>query len=230
MASLHAKHSRRCAVRRAWTRFDEALTGCTCPDGPFYYVVVREGEHAHKEAVGRDRQQAEISLRNLADAVDDGRFRPRPTIGFSEWADHWLESFERKPSTVGSYRSTIAHAKQAFGSQRVRRIGAEDIARFNSALRERGCSPSTRCEAPSGSRRLPAGSRLLPLCGLQRRSRIAARAETSAGTKGGRVFRERGATEALRTPPVRAVQDVVLGCPQDRDAAGRAARASLGRR
>ena len=146
MASLHAKHSRRCAVRRAWTRFDEALTGCTCPDGPFYYVVVREGEHAHKEAVGRDRQQAEISLRNLADAVDDGRFRPRPTIGFSEWADRWLESLERKPSTVGSYRSTIAHAKQAFGSQRVRRIGAEDIARFNSALRERGCSPSTRAK------------------------------------------------------------------------------------
>ena len=55
-------------------------------------------------------------------------YRPRPTIGFVEWADRWLDSLERKPSTVGSYRSTIAHAKETFGGQRVRRIGAEDIA------------------------------------------------------------------------------------------------------
>ena len=146
MPSLQAKHSRRCALGRAWTPFDRALSGCTCPDGPFYYVVVREGEHAHKEAVGRDRQQAEIALHNVAAAVDDGRYRPRPTIGFVEWADRWLGSLERKPSTVGSYRSTIAHAKQTFGGQRVRRIGAEDIARFNGDLRERGCSPSTRAK------------------------------------------------------------------------------------
>ena len=38
-------------------------------------------------------------------------------------------------------------ARQAgFGGQRVRRIGAEDIARFNGDLRERGCSPSTRAK------------------------------------------------------------------------------------
>ena len=79
-------------------------------------------------------------------AVEDGDYRPRPNIGFSEWADRWLDSLERKPSTVGSYRSTIVHAKEAFGGQRVRRIGAEDIARFNLILRERGCSPSTRAK------------------------------------------------------------------------------------
>jgi integrase len=33
-----------------------------------------------------------------------------------------------------------------WGAQRVRRIGAEDIARFNLMLRERGCSPSTRAK------------------------------------------------------------------------------------
>ena len=146
MASLQAKHSRRCALGRAWTPFDQALPGCTCPDGPFYYVVVREGEHAHKEAVGRDRDQAEIALHQSRPRWRTAHYRPRPTIGFVEWADRWLASLERKPSTVGSYRSTIAHAKQAFGSQRVRRIGAEDIARFNSDLRERGCSPSTRAK------------------------------------------------------------------------------------
>ena len=122
MPSLQANHSRSCALGRAWTPFDEARVGCTCPDGPFYYVVVRAGQHAHKEAVGRDRHQAEIALRRVAAAVDDGSFRPRPTIGFLEWADRWLASLERKPTTVGSYRSTIAHAKDVFGSQRVRRI------------------------------------------------------------------------------------------------------------
>ena len=146
MPSLQANHSRQCALGRPWTRFDETTVGCTCPDGPFYYVVVRVGEHAHKEAVGRDRQQAEITLHRVAGALEDGSYRPRPTIGFVEWADRWLGSLERKPSTVGSYRSTIAHAKEVFGNQRVRRIAPEDIARFNGILRERGCSPSTRAK------------------------------------------------------------------------------------
>jgi integrase len=109
-------------------------------------VVVRDGEHAHKEPAGRDRQQAEIALHRVKAAIADGAYRPSPTIGFVEWADRWLGSLERKPSTVGSYRSTIAHATRTFASQRVRRIGAEDIARFNSELRERGCSPSTRAK------------------------------------------------------------------------------------
>jgi integrase len=109
-------------------------------------VVVRAGQHAHKEAVGRDRHQAEIALRRVAAAIDDGSFRPRPTIGFLEWANRWLASLERKPTTVGSYRSTIAHTKDVFGSQRVRGIAPEDIARFNGILRERGCSASTRAK------------------------------------------------------------------------------------
>jgi hypothetical protein len=67
-------------------------------------------------------------------------------MGFADWARRWLESLERKPSTVGSYRSTIVHAEKVFGSQRVRRIGPEDIARFNLILRERGCSASTRAK------------------------------------------------------------------------------------
>ena len=87
MASLQAKHSRRCALTRPWTSFDQAVSGCTCPEGPFYYVVVREGESVHKEAVGRNRQQAEIALHRVAAAVEDGHYRPRPTIGFGEWAD-----------------------------------------------------------------------------------------------------------------------------------------------
>lgn len=58
MPSLQANHTRRCALGRVWTPFHQATDGCTCPEGPFYYVVIRVGEHTHKEAVGRDRQQA----------------------------------------------------------------------------------------------------------------------------------------------------------------------------
>ena len=47
---------------------------------------------------------------------------------------------------MGSYRSTVAHAKETFGGRRVRRLGPEDVARFNLILRERGCSPSTRAK------------------------------------------------------------------------------------
>ena len=144
--SLQAKHSRRCALGRAWTPFDQAATGCTCPEGPIYYVVVRDGEHAHKEVVGRDRQQAELALLRLEDSIEEGDYRPRPNVGFSDWADRWLDSLERKPSTVVSYRSTIVHARETFGGERVRRIGPEDIGRFNLILREQGCSASTRAK------------------------------------------------------------------------------------
>ena len=146
------------AVRRS-------ARGCTCPDGPFYYVVVRAGQHAHKEAVGRDRHQAEIALRGVAAAVDDGSFRTRPTIGFLEWADRWLASLERKPTTVGSYRSTIAHAKDVFGSQRVRRIAPEDIARFN------------------------ASSGVVPICGFESGAGASIGPKASSGVEGGRVLR-----------------------------------------
>jgi hypothetical protein len=146
MASLQAKHSARCALDRPWTAFDQAVAGCTCPDGPIYYIVVREGDQAHKEVVGRDRQRAQFALHRAMAALEDGDYRPRLNIGFSEWADRWLDSLERKPTTIGSYRSTIVHAKETFGGQRVRRIGAEDIARFNRVLRERDCSPSTRAK------------------------------------------------------------------------------------
>jgi integrase len=145
MASLQAKHSRHCALGRAWTPFDHAAAGCTCPKGPVYYVVVRDGAHAHKEIVGRDRQQAELALLRLEDSVEEGSYRPLSNVGFSDWADR-CESLERKPSTVGSYRSTVAHAKEVFGGKRVRDIRPEDIGCFNMILRERGGSPSTRAK------------------------------------------------------------------------------------
>jgi integrase len=65
---------------------------------------------------------------------------------FSDWADQWLDAIERKRSTVASYRSTVVHAKSAFGEVFVRQLGAEDIVHFNLALRDIGCSTSTRAK------------------------------------------------------------------------------------
>jgi integrase len=146
VASLQAKHSRLCVLNHSWTPFNQATSGCTCPGGPVYYVVVREGGRVYKEPVGRDRRHAVQALRKVADAVEDGDYRPQLTIWFSEWADRWLTSLERKPSTVDSYRSTISYAKEAFGGMRVRRLGPEDIMRFNDILRDHGCSASTRAK------------------------------------------------------------------------------------
>jgi len=191
MASLQAKHSTRCALDRPWTPFDEAVAGCTCPDGPIYYIVVREGDQAHKEAVGRDRQHAQFALHRAAVALEDGDFRPRLNIGFSEWADRWLDSLERKPTTIGSYRSTIVHAKDTFGGQRVRRIGAEDIARFNRVASRARLLALDSGKAPARAWRLSTGCRLLPLCGLEPGTGVAAGAEAAARAEGGGVLRER---------------------------------------
>jgi integrase len=121
-----------------------ATAGSTYADGRICYVVL--GEWAPQErAAEHIGRQAEIANRR-APEVESVDFRAQPNVQFSEWADRWLESLERKPSTVGSYHSTMAHAKRAFGRQQVRRLGPADIADFNNALRERGCSPSTRAK------------------------------------------------------------------------------------
>ena len=114
MASLQARHSRRCGVERAWTSFREATEGCSCPDGPLYYVVVREDGRSDKIRVGRNCRQAERALRKIAVTVDDGEYQPQPNIPFSEWADRWLSSLELKQTTVKSYAPTMNYAKAAF--------------------------------------------------------------------------------------------------------------------
>jgi integrase len=145
VASLQAKHSRRCALGPRWTSFDKAVAGCTCPDGPAYFVVFRDGQSASREWVGRDRPSAEAKLQDFAGSAVNGDGL-RPNTGFSDWADRWLASLERKPTTVSSYRSTVVHAKRVFGDRPVRFIRAEDIGRFNMTLREAGQSASTRAK------------------------------------------------------------------------------------
>ena len=205
---------------------DRARAGCTYADGRIRYVVLGEGG-AQERAVEHGRRQAEIADRRVAAEVDD--FRAQRNIQFSEWADRWLDSLERKPSTVSSYRSTIAHAKRAFGQHHVRRLSAEDVADFNKALRERGCSPSTR------AKHLRVLGACLQAAVFYRYSEsnpvqgVAAGAQAQARKKGGSLLRERGTPSSVRPPRGRTFQDAVLGCTEDRDAAGRAVCASLER-
>jgi integrase len=79
-------------------------------------------------------------------AVGSVETKSVPDVGFSEWADRWFHSLERKPSTVASYRSTIVHAKALLGHLPVRQLGPADIAHFSLALRDIGCSASTRAK------------------------------------------------------------------------------------
>jgi integrase len=131
---------------RPWTSFRDASFGCTCPHAALYYVVVREGSSAQKIRVGRNRRDAERALRKIAVAVDEGEYQPQLNIAFAEWGDQWLASLEVKRSTVRSYVPTIAYAKEVLGRKPVGRLRAEDVARFNRSLRERGISPSTRAK------------------------------------------------------------------------------------
>jgi integrase len=77
--------------------------------------------------------------------VDDD-YRPQPSIKFSEWADRWIGSLERKTTTINSYRSTVRYAKEVFGDKPVRRLSPQDIVLFNEFLRARNTSPSTRAK------------------------------------------------------------------------------------
>jgi len=145
MSNLLARHSEHCALGRPWAPFVEEIDGCTCRGGPLYYVVVRDDAHVHKERVERDGEHQEVALHDVA-ADSGGSHRPRLDIAFNDWAERWLDSLERKPSTIASYRSTIVHAREIFGGTCLRALGPEEIARFNMILREKGCSPSTRAK------------------------------------------------------------------------------------
>ena len=145
MASLQARHSRKCAIGKAWTPAADT-DRCTCKGGPLYHVVVRDGRKANKTPVGRNKREAERALTKIQAAVDDGAFVAQTNIRFETWADRWIDSLERKETTKHSYRSTVAYAKLAFGPKMVRRLKPDDVVRLNELLRERKLSASSRAK------------------------------------------------------------------------------------
>jgi integrase len=144
MASLQARHSRSCSLH-PWTPVSR-LEGCTCKRGPLFHVVVREDGKKSQTAVGRNRREAERALTKIQGEVDEGVYRPQKNIRFDTFADAWVDGLERKETTKDSYRSTIAHAKEAFGQRKVRQIQPGDVVRLNVLMREKKLSASTRAK------------------------------------------------------------------------------------
>jgi integrase len=145
MASLQARHARSCKIGKPWTPADR-VDECTCPRGPLFHVVVREGRAAHKTPVGRNLREARRALTKLQGDVDDGTFQPQRNIRFAAWADSFVDSLEREESTKTSYRGTMVYAKRAFGDKVVRRLTTEDVRRFLAIMRDAGISDSTRAK------------------------------------------------------------------------------------
>lgn len=147
MASIQARHVRGCAIvaartpskkdyRDQWTTFAAATSGCTCPKGPLYHVVSRDGKKLVREPVGHNRKNAERELNKVNVQIDEGIYRPQPNVRFDEWADRWLAALQRKESTIDSYRSTIVYAKRAFGDVTVRRLRPEHVLKMDALMRE----------------------------------------------------------------------------------------------
>ncbi len=143
MASLHARHSRRCPLAGKWTAVD--AEGCTCT--PTYYVISRDGRGKPvRERVGRNKKQAERAHRKIGTAIDEGSYVPQKNVPFDVWGPEWIAALERKGTTINGYRSTIGYAVEAFGAKPVRSLTTEDVSRFNAHLAEKALSPSTRAK------------------------------------------------------------------------------------
>jgi integrase len=147
MASLVARHSRKCALGGKELAAPETgpIPGCTCK--PSFAARFRDPSDNRNriERFGNNRKAAIAKLNKLGVQIEEGEVVAE-NIRFAEWGDQWLASLERKDNTVNSYRPTIAYAKEAFGSKIVRKLQPGDITAVNRLMRDRGITDSTRAK------------------------------------------------------------------------------------
>lgn len=133
MASLHARHSRSCALTGRETKPD--VDACTCK--PVYYVATRDVDgRLIRERVGRNKRDADRAYHKISTQVDEGEYVAQQNVAFDEWGQRWLGALERKATTIHDYGSTVRYATEVFGSKQVRRLTATDVAAFNNHLRQ----------------------------------------------------------------------------------------------
>lgn len=121
MASIQARHSRRCALSQG--RTSPAVTpfeipqGCTC--SPVYLVdLVHDGKKV-RQPVGRNRKNAERALNKVRVDRDEGSYEPPKDLSFSTFADEWHRGLQRpKQVTKDGYLTTIAYAKERSARRR----------------------------------------------------------------------------------------------------------------
>ena len=132
MASLQARHTRKCALNRLWTTFAAAApgSGCTCRSGPMYHVVSRVGGRLVREPIGHNRREAERRLRAIQVEIDQDHYLPPENVSFTEWADRWLAGLRREETTRRTYQSSLVYAKQVIGKKPLRKVTTSDVRAF----------------------------------------------------------------------------------------------------
>ncbi len=135
VASLQARHSRRCAIGRPWTTFAAATKGRGCSCVPNYYVVHRYEGAIVRDPVGPNRRDARRALDARRGDIARRTYRPLDEIRFDEWADRWLEGLSGKPTTKVAYSVSLEYAKRSFGRKTVRDLTSGDVRRFLDLIR-----------------------------------------------------------------------------------------------
>jgi hypothetical protein len=133
VASLQARHTRSCALRRPWTTFEAAAKGCTCT--PLYHVVHRTDGKLVRDPVGHNRKEARRALDDRRGAIARREFRVLDDVAFDRWADRWLTGFTGKESSRRAYKFTLDYARPIFARKNVRDLRASDVRRFLEHIR-----------------------------------------------------------------------------------------------
>jgi integrase len=154
MASLVARHSRKCALGGKELAAPEigdlvqevngVLVECTCK--PQFGARFRDNGRNRFEKLGYNRKEALPKLRKLAVQLDEGEAIPQGNIKFAEWGAEWRDSLEAKETTVDGYGATIDYATKAFGGKVVRKLQPSDVAEMNKVMKDAGLSESTRAK------------------------------------------------------------------------------------
>jgi integrase len=111
-----------------------------------YCVIWRDAGGKQRRSSAPTLAAARDLQAKLRTAVKEGHYMPQERKPFDAWADEWIDLLERKPTTKAGYRSTLALAKETLGRKSLRSLRPADISTFNSALRRRGISDSTRAK------------------------------------------------------------------------------------
>src|SRR5436309_14626280 len=99
MTAAPTRHLAICATQRLWPPRGASDVRCTCNARWVEAATVPGWSPAYDEVFTSRTRDAQ------GDRRDSGQMGAE--LRFVDWADRWLESLERKPSTVSSYRSTI---------------------------------------------------------------------------------------------------------------------------